>query len=385
MRYFQLNNNIGAKKVYIPVYDLEDIIEVAESLVPKEGEVVLILLAEGKVPDINDLISGLNEKGINFLGGIFPKVIHGENVYNSGAVMKVLPLVGDMLLVPDMSTSIIDVQHQLSTMEFSKNCTAFILLDGLSTFISFFLSSLFQQFGSSVKYLGGGAGSLSFQRNPCIFCPHGVYMDAAIIAFIDMNSELGIRHGWKRIMGPLVATRSEGNVIKELNWGNAFDMYRQAVEHDSGLKFSEHSFFDIAKSYPFGIYSEGSEDIVRDPIHVNEKGEIVCVGEVPENAVLNILKGEKADLVASAGQAMKDCFGSGLMDIEYCLVMDCISRVLFLEEDFKEELMSASREISLSNSSVVPEGALTIGEIASREQGILEFFNKTIVVGAFHE
>jgi hypothetical protein len=373
------------KKMYIHASDLDNIIEVVEVLDPKDRETVLILLAEEQMCDITKIMSSLNERGINFMGGIFPRIIHGENVYNSGAIIRLLSLVSKPLLVTGLSTNTLNVQQQLSDFKVSNGCTSLILVDGLSTSISFFLSSVFQQFGTSVKYFGGGAGSLSLRQQPCIFCPEGIFMDAAIIAFIDMDSELGIRHGWKRIIGPLVATRSEGNVVKELNWSNAFAVYKQAVEQDSGLKFNEHSFFDIAKGYPFGIYSEGSEDIVRDPIQVTEEGELICVGEVPENAVLNILKGEKPSLIASAGQAMKDCFITGSKDIKYCMIMDCISRVLFLEEDFKEELMSISKEIRLNGSFIVPEGALTLGEIASRKHGILEFFNKTIVVGAFRE
>ena len=371
--------------MYIPASGFDEIITAVEGLNPKDSEVVLILLAEEQMPDITALISSLNQRGINFIGGIFPRVISGEDIHSSGAVVRLLPLANKPLLVTELSTSTINLQHQLSDLKFSKGSTAFILVDGLSTSIHSFLSLVFQQLGVSVKYFGGGAGNLSFQQQPCIFCPQGIYMDAAIIAFIDMDSELGIRHGWKRIAGPFVATRSEGGVIKELNWSNSYDVYKKTVEHESGLKFDEHSFFEIAKGYPFGIYSEGSEDIVRDPFQVTEKGEIICVGEVPENAVLNILKGEKSALIDAARQAIKDCFSSGFKNIESCLVMDCISRVLFLEEDFKEELVSLSREISFNNSSVVPEGALTIGEIASREQGILEFYNKTIVVGAFHE
>jgi hypothetical protein len=37
----------------------------------------------------------------------------------------------------------------------------------------------------------------------------------------------------------------------------------------------------------------------------------------------------------------------------------------------------------IASENVIPEGALTLGEIASYSDGKLEFFNKTIVIGAF--
>lgn len=371
--------------MYIPASDFHEIITAAEGLEPAEGEVVLIMLAEEKIPDINDLVAALDENGIDFIGGIFPRIIHGENIYSSGAVISLLPVAGKTLLVKDIGADTIDILDQLSEMSIPKKSTALILVDGLSASIHHFLSQLFQKLGTSVKYLGGGAGYIDFQQRPCIFCRQGIYQDAALITFITADSELGIRHGWTRIAGPFVATKSEGNIVKELNWIKAYDVYKEVVEQESGLHFDETTFFDIAKGYPFGIYSEGQEDIVRDPVQVNDEKELVCVGEVPENAVLNILKGEKNTLVNSAEQAIKDCLGPGLNKIESCLVMDCISRVLFLEDDFKEELMAIKKEIESNNSPVIAEGALTFGEIASREQGILEFYNKTIVIGAFHE
>lgn len=370
--------------MYISEPTTSEIVSSIEKLSPGEKDIVLILLAEMNMPDMEYLISELNIRKINFIGGIFPSLIHGNEIYDAGVIVNLLPAAGNPVLVTDLSKNTGNIRNQLSSLKPPEKGTAFILVDGLSNSISFFLSALFQQLGLSVKYFGAGAGSVSFLQKPCVFCPEGIYMDAGMIVFIDMDSELGVRHGWKRIMGPLVTTRSEGNIIKELNWSNPFDVYRRAVELDSGMSFDEKPFFEISKGYPFGIYSEGSEDIVRDPVQVNDKGELVCVGEVPENVVLNILKGEKTALIASAGQATRDCF-SGSCHVRSCLIIDCISRVLFLGDDFKEELMSISEEISRSNLSIVQEGALTIGEIASREKGILEFFNKTIVVGAFHE
>ncbi|MEZ5334140.1 MAG: FIST N-terminal domain-containing protein [Methanolobus sp.] len=371
--------------MYIPESEAANILLAVEKLNPKCDETVLLLLPEKDTPDMEYLIWALNEKKINFIGGIFPSIIYGDNIYNSGAILTLLPVLDTPLIVKDLSADTLDIQEQLATLKPSGKCTAFVLIDGLSSSISHFLSSLFQQFGVSVKYLGAGAGSISLEQKPCIFNPDGIHMNAAIVTLVDMETRLGVRHGWKYMTGPFVITRSEGNIIKELNWNNPFEIYKEAVEQDSGLELCESSFFEIAKGYPFGIYSEGSEDIVRVPLQVTENGELVFVGEVTENTVLNILKGEKSSLIASAGQAIKDCFSYDTNGIKHCFIVDCITRVLFLEDDFKEELKSISREIKRNDLAIIQEGVLSLGEIASREKGILEFFNKTIVVGTLHE
>lgn len=144
------------------------------------------------------------------------------------------------------------------------------------------------------------------ESRPCIFIPEGVFEDAALVTFLDMKCSLGVHHGWEAAIGPLVVTKSEGNLIKELNWRNAFDVYKEAVEADIGKELDESNFYEISSHYPFGIYMEGGESLVREVLKKNSKGNLLCASDVPENAVINILKGEKYSLVKSAGEDLQE-------------------------------------------------------------------------------
>ncbi len=215
---------------------------------------------------------------------------------------------------------------------------------------------MFDQLGNSVSYFGGGAGSLSLKSQPCLFTCEGFVQDAAIVTFIKLQCNLGVAHGWKKLTGPIVANKTHKNVVMELNWRNAFEVYQEIIEADSGVKLPRDNFYSVAMGYPFGIYKEEAEDIVRDPIMTNEKGELICVGEVPENSLLNILKGETDSLIQAAGQAAKD---------------------------FGRELAAVKE--NLAGNQGIPAGMLTLGEISSYGEAYLEFFNKTIVVGGCYE
>ncbi|MEL6845597.1 MAG: FIST C-terminal domain-containing protein, partial [Bacteroidota bacterium] len=57
------------------------------------------------------------------------------------------------------------------------------------------------------------------------------------------------------------------------------------------------------------------------------------------------------------------------------LFIDCISRVLFLEDQFYRELEA------VYDSETPLLGALTLGEIANFGKDFLEFYNKTAVLG----
>jgi hypothetical protein len=81
-------------------------------------------------------------------------------------------------------------------------------------------------------------------------------------------------------------------------------------------------------------------------------------------------------LVNAAGEALqlaKEAF-QGTSTDQTTLFMDCISRVLFLEEEFHQELHAVYKE----GSPLL--GALTLGEIANSGREYLEFYNKTAVV-----
>jgi len=349
--------------------------------IPSES-LLLIFLAEKSRTAIPGLIREFNKSRINFCGGIFPGVIHGDKHYDEGAVVVVLPGMAKPFLIRGLDS------HKFVLPDFGRKIkrpprgksTAIILVDAWTSCISLFLSEVYNQLGDSFRYFGGGAGSLKFKSKPCIFTTDGQFRNAALVIFTTLESTLGVRHGWERIAGPIVATNTHNHIIGELNWARALDVYLASVESHCGKKIPARNFTQVNMKYPFGILKEGCEDVVRDPIAVNKKGELICVGEVPENTALYILHGDKESLLQAAGQAARDSLNRKRKNITYCLVADCVSRSIFLGDEFQEEL-EIVRNITHPS---IPHGILSIGEIASHGDAYLEFFNKTIVVGAFH-
>jgi hypothetical protein len=124
---------------------------------------------------------------------------------------------------------------------------------------------------------------------------------------------------------------------------------------------------------------------VRDPIKAQEGSDIVCVGEIPEHSVLNILKGERENLIAAAACAARDCSIPRGSRPRGTMIVDCISRMLYLEATFEEELATICNTVAAACDGEAPFGVLSLGEIAGEGDEFLEFFNKTVVVGRFYE
>lgn len=350
-------------------------------------DALLVLAAEKTETDVQALVALLKTQEVPFFGGIFPGIIVGSEQHDKGIILHKFRRVSLPFLVQGLADGKPIELDQLEGMDEDRPRTAIVFLDGLAPGISAFLERINNTLGDKVHFIGGGAGSLSLAPSPCVFTNAGVFADAAVGCVIDAEINLGIRHGWEKLAGPLVATRTAGNIIYELNWENAYDVYRATIEAEGQDDFRQHEFFDIAKRYPFGMMRENEEDIVRDPIAVGAQGELICVGEVPSNTVLHVLKGRKENLIAAAQRAVADCrqhMGEQATP-DHALVIDCISRALFLEEDFTRELAGIQQQMpgrgAGEQQEKVVQGVLSLGEIGSYGLGILEFFNKTIVVG----
>ncbi len=351
---------------------------------PRKDETLLILLAEKGRPELTDLVAALNTIPVSFFGGFFPALIAEGRRYDTGAVLIRLPHLAPPVMVAGLDQGTLDLpDFKLPPDALARRPTAIVLVDGLAPNIGAFLAELFRRFGGSIHYLGGGAGSLSLQPMPCLFGPAGAAGNAAIVLFTRWASALGVRHGWEKVAGPVVATRTRRNVIRELNWKNAFAVYQEIVSRDLQTRFTLKQFADVGRTYPFGIVKENAENVVRDPVSVNAAGEIVCVGEIPENTALNILRGRADQLIAAAGQAAADCRQRHAGPARLALVADCISRALYLGDRFADELRAVGASLDHPDSPL--EGMLTLGEISSFGEGFLEFFNKTIVVGALFD
>ena len=309
-------------------------------------------------------------------GGVFPQLIHDQKHHERGYLVLGWPEPLTIRHVGGLSDPGLDFTEAVSAAVDRVPACASVMVwvDGLSSRIAAFLEGLYDVLGADIAYFGGGAGSLSFIRKPCLFSNQGLLEEHAQLVLMNQPLSLGVDHAWQSFSGPFVVTQSRGNVIESLDFRPAFEVYRSRVEADCGRVFTDGHFFEIAKGYPFGMEKADLSLVVRDPISTNGAA-LVCVGEVPVNSVVYLLKGEASRLIdAAANGARRMRSDSGPV-----LMADCISRVLFLEDRFSEELEAV--QSCLPNRQVV--GALTLGEVANGGHRCLEFYNKTMVLAGF--
>ncbi len=337
---------------------------------------LLIFVAEKSAFELGSLIALLDKNALKFFGGVYPTIIHDINNHHDGILILELPHVQEVIKfsMKDESTF-----KEIKNLEGVN--TAILLIDAMVSATDLLLKKVYGLLNNQINIVGGGAGFMSFVQQPCIFTQDGMFEDGAILALMNNKSKIGVKHGWEVFAGPFIATSTEKNIVKELNWRPAFEVYKEVIEANSTNEFTENNFIDIAKIFPFGIYKEGAEFVVRDPIAINEDGEIVCISEVPENSTLQILTGDPEKLILAARDVANQTYHEENA-AECLMVFDCITRVMYLDKQFEDEL-KAMRDVYREKQCKI-RGVSTLGEIASSGMGFVDFYNKTIVASSLY-
>ena len=328
---------------------------------------LMIMVGEKSADQVPEMIDRLNQHHVSFFGGIFPEIIVGNKNRKEGYVVEKLQPVYSSLVFPFMMRFSQD-------REKLRGATAIVFVDGLSGRMKDLADTVYGKLGDTVTYVGGGAGFYDMHHRPCIFNNKQLYEDALYICIISNKTHLALEHGWNKMSGPYYVKRSYDNIISFLDSYKAFDVYRHVIEEEEDLTLFKEDFFIYAKDHPFGIHEEDGSLIVRDPIAVNDNDEIICVAGIPEGSEVYVLKGDADTLLDSSLRITQTCRDNAPQ--KYLpLLFDCISRAMFLGKSFSDELDNIQANLNYG-----VEGALSIGEVATRKNGELVIHNKSTVL-----
>jgi len=338
----------------------------------------LLCVADRHEGDIAELLAACAQHGLDVCGGLFPGLIAEGKGCSSGIVALPLPADSCVALALLDGNGVEWIEPPPEPGE-SRYASSILLVDCLSPNIEGLIDQIFDRYGGRIHHIGAGAGYHDLRAAPAIFSRDGLHAHAALMIALPRRLSLGVRHGWHRIAGPFVVSRSRGNVIQELGWEPAGSFFRDQVAVQNPALRDKPVFPDLNSVYPLCIAKAGGEDVIRDPMYITDADEVVVLSDVAENSVMYLAHGDRDSLITAARQAVEDC--GAPEGVEQCFVSDCYSRALMLGDDFNRELDTARLALSAD---VPLEGVQALGEIASNGRQKLEFFNKTIVVGLLH-
>lgn len=318
---------------------------------------------------------------IPIFGGLFPGILHEDQLYETGTIAIGLPVTPVIQVVEGLSRDIPSFEEEIDTETFGqlRGGTMFVIVDGMSLRVNTLLSSIANIVGMSMAYIGGGASSLDFEDTPSVICNGGLKKDCAVIAHIPNASGIGIGHGMKPVAGPFAVTSAHFTHMKTLDWKPAAAVYKDQLSQSPLHEAEKLSFIGTDWNFCFGLNRLDSEPIILEPVQETEEGELIFMQELRQNEIVNIMHVDEEAILRSAVTARTNAIAELGHDRKPSMLLsfDCVSRKLFLEQRFHEELEA------LSTGDILHVGALSFGgEIGTSGKDYLDYHNRTCVVGA---
>ena len=331
----------------------------------------------------NDLLfqeinSYLQSVPIPVFGGIFPKIVYQKKIHGQGSLIISFNITADITVLKQNHTSQ-DIAKKLKSTDSDIN-NLFIFADGYMQNIDQLLTNLYEALKPQTSAIGAGCGVPALRQKPCLFSNFGLLENALIVASMPTPIEVSTAHGLNIMTGPYLVTKSENNIVYTLNHKPALQVYKDAIKQNTGQDIDDNAFYDVAKTYPLGLDQLDNEILVRDPISINEDA-LVCVGSVPVNSSVYILKGETKQILHAAGQAAFELKGKlkGNKKKSTFFLFDGISRASILGDELINEI-SLIRNTLPETAEII--SALSLGEISLNRNSAICFHNKSVVIGS---
>jgi len=377
---------------YLPTVEhtaIDEVLASWQERYPKLG--VYGLLPEAEKQGVAVLQAVCTRREIPLVGGIFPDLVKDGEFCGSGVWLLCFAEMPYYALHENLPADAAGAERAAEViaaeiraqLNHTLDITLFMLFDAMVPNISTLLDSLYLYLANRVHYAGGNAGSETFQPMPCLFDSQRIVQNGLLMMLLKQHHGAIVEHGYHAPELTMYATSTHGNRISQINWRPAFEVYQELVRAQYGVEITAENFYQHAVHFPFGIVRANHHVVVRIPVMLAEDGSLLCVGEVPANAVLALLEKPSVDsnetmhaLTDGLASLNGESVGSEL------LLFYCAGRRMHLG---LEAATSELREFAERTQAAQIAGAVSLGEIGgSTVRGYPLFHNAALVASHWH-
>jgi len=329
---------------------------------------VMALLPEAEKEKVALLQSVFRQHEVDLCGAIFPALVTDTGFVTQGVWLLCFEVMPRHFLLDDLanqgSSALVAAARKLSNELPGRELpTLFLVFDAMVPNIASLLDEVRLRLDPPVRYSGISAGSETFQPMPCLFDRDSWVGGGVLGLMLPKQSRTVLNHGYpvsKRLMH---ATSTEGNRIDRIDNRNALEVYQEVVLAEYGVTLTPENFYDHAVHFPFGVVT-AMDVLVRIPVAFQADGSLVCVGEVPPNSMLRLLRAPALDdslcVTRMASEVIKLAEDSPLKSL---LTFYCAGRRMHFGAEAEREL-SLLKTVSGASGLF---GALSLGEIDTME------------------
>ncbi|MDN5211662.1 FIST N-terminal domain-containing protein [Fulvivirgaceae bacterium BMA12] len=316
-------------------------------------------------------------------GEIFDTQVHDDSVAVTAVVFEKTKFKISEVNIADSKNGFKAGEQLASQLDKENLVNVFILSDGQLVNGSELIKGVYQQLGNKIVVTGGLAGDgADFQKTLVGY--NQPPKSGNIIAIGFYGHDLKIGHGciggWDSFGPERIITRSEGNVLFELDGKSALDLYRGYLgDQASELPGS-------ALLFPLSIKAEGSSNsLVRTILSINEEEKsMTFAGDVPEGYRARLMMANFERLIGGATDAARNSnYQISQKNPELAILISCVGRKLVLNQRIEEEV-EAVREVLGDKTTLA--GFYSYGEISPfLDEVKCELHNQTMTITTFSE
>ncbi len=233
-----------------------------------------------------------------------------------------------------------------------------------------------------VSVTGGLAGDAArFQQT--LVGLNSLASDGRIVAIGFYGKEITIGHssfgGWDEFGRERIVTKSDKNVLIELDHTNALDLYKEYL----GPYVDELP--GSALLFPLSIrIDDDTTNLVRTILTIDEENKTMTfAGNLPVGSKVKLMKANFGRLVAASANAAKEALSSTATTPDLALLISCVGRKLVLQERTIEEVEAANQ---IFGNQTAISGFYSYGEISPfNPKTNCELHNQTMTITTFSE
>lgn len=348
-----------------------------EAIDRPETRGILLLTCDKNSYDPRDIGAALGRLRVPVVGALFPSVFDGIDLLERGTVAVSLPAAPEIFAFGGDDSDEEELRNSLIKSGLEPHSTMLVFVDGLALNAGAVLDAIFDVFGLETSYLGGGAGSLTLRRRPCLLTNDGMRQGGAVIAAIDLKCGIGVAHGHRKVEGPHQITSASGHVVRSIDWRPAATCFKELVGPHL-LPGDDDSGGVVSRNFCLALNRMDGDFVVREAVRVRDDNSLEFPTRMQEHELVDIVKADREEMLKAPAAAKKEAERNLGGRPGTNLFFTCCARQMFLGPDFAKEIEGLKRGAG------PVFGAVTVGgEIANNGDSYLDYYNRTCVVGAF--
>jgi hypothetical protein len=260
----------------------------------------------------------------------------------------------------------------------------FVLSDGLHVNGSELVKGLRNALPDGVSVTGGLAGDGTDFKQTFVINSEGKAESQMISAIGFYGDQLHIGYGsfggWDSFGLERKVTRSDKNVLFEIDNQPALALYKIFLGEKAAELPSSGLLFPLSMRL-----NENDQPVVRTILGINEADQsITFAGDIPEGALVQLMKANTDRLVLGAGKAAGISLnGNPAHKPELALLISCVGRKLVLKQMVEEEVEGVR---AVFGEKTTMAGFYSYGEISPfSSEARCELHNQTMTITTFYE